>query len=159
MQKIQQKLGASGDPELAKVNARITQALGLYRQAITGAAWGEQETAEYKSLFPDLTNTNKLNTAIIESMTSALDANQRVNLGSFIGQGTYDKIFKPQSQNTPEVAVKNELSDKVKAGLNQGYAATEVVNAALKDPNYAPKIEAARAAGYSDDEIVNYLTQ
>jgi len=33
------KIGTAGDPELAKIGTRITQALQIYRSSVTGAAW------------------------------------------------------------------------------------------------------------------------
>jgi hypothetical protein len=44
-------LGQDYDPKLAQLNAYITSALQPYRASITGAAWGEQEDAEYAKLF------------------------------------------------------------------------------------------------------------
>lgn len=111
MQKIQQKLGSAGTPGAAALNGRITQALQIYRNAITGAAWGDQETAEYKLLFPALTNTAKLNTEIIDSMVKALNANQRITLGSYIGQGTYDKVFQNEKSNLPPEEKLKEFHD------------------------------------------------
>lgn len=43
--------GKDFDPKLAAINAYITSAIQPYRNSITGAAWGDQEDAEYKSLF------------------------------------------------------------------------------------------------------------
>lgn len=105
------KLGTSGNTDLVKIQTRITQALQVYRNAITGAAWGEQETAEYKQLFPSYNNTNDLNQTIIQGMTEALDANQRISLGAYIGQDTYDKIFKPGQIVTAPGGEQIEITD------------------------------------------------
>jgi hypothetical protein len=43
--------GKDYDPKLAKINGHITSAIQPYRNSITGAAWGDQEYAEYQSLF------------------------------------------------------------------------------------------------------------
>lgn len=43
--------GKDFDPNLAKVSAYITSAIQPYRNSVTGAAWGQQEEAEYASLF------------------------------------------------------------------------------------------------------------
>lgn len=43
--------GKDFDPNLAKVNSYITSAIQPYRNSVTGAAWGDQEEAEYASLF------------------------------------------------------------------------------------------------------------
>jgi hypothetical protein len=44
-------VGKDFDPKLAKIEGYITSAIQPYRSVITGAAWGEQEDAEYASLF------------------------------------------------------------------------------------------------------------
>lgn len=43
--------GKDFDPKLAQINGYITAAIQPYRSTITGAAWGDQEDAEYQSLF------------------------------------------------------------------------------------------------------------
>ncbi len=102
LENIAQKIGRTSDPELAKIGTRITQALQIYRNAVTGAAWGEQETGEYKQIFPSYKDTSKLNNAKIDSMLSALDANQRVLLGAYIGQDTYDSVFQVNNATAPD---------------------------------------------------------
>lgn len=43
--------GKDYDPNLAKINQLVTSAIQPYRNSITGAAWGDQEDAEYQNLF------------------------------------------------------------------------------------------------------------
>lgn len=43
--------GKDYDPNLAAISAYITAAIQPYRSSVTGAAWGDQEEAEYQSLF------------------------------------------------------------------------------------------------------------
>lgn len=43
--------GKDYDPKLAAVQSYITAAIQPYRASVTGAAWGEQEEAEYRALF------------------------------------------------------------------------------------------------------------
>lgn len=155
MQNIQQKLGSAGNPELAKINTRITQALQVYRNAITGAAWGTQETDEYKKIFPSISNTNKLNTAVIDSLSDALNANQRVTVGSYIGQGTYDKIFTPQQDTSSTISP--TITTGIKKAITIGYKPVEIINNLLSNPEVGDKIVKARENGYTDDQIINYL--
>jgi len=44
-------VGKDFDPKLAKINGYITSAIQPYRNSVTGAAWGDQEDAEYQQLF------------------------------------------------------------------------------------------------------------
>lgn len=155
MQNIQQKLGSAGNPELAKINTRITQALQVYRNAITGAAWGTQETDEYKKIFPSISNTNKLNTSVIDSLSDALNANQRVTVGSYIGQGTYDKIFTPQQSSSSTISP--TITTGVKKAVTVGYKPVDIINNLLSNPEVGDKIVKARESGYTDDQIINFL--
>ncbi len=43
--------GRDYDPNLAAISSYITAAVQPYRNSVTGAAWGDQEEAEYASLF------------------------------------------------------------------------------------------------------------
>lgn len=104
LQDINQSLGQAGDPDLAAIKTRITQATQKYRNAITGAAWGKQEEKEYKAIFPSLGNTDELNMAIIDAMIPTLQSMERNAIGLFLGgNDIYDEVFldgetQPQSQ-------------------------------------------------------------
>lgn len=43
--------GKDYDPKLAEISSYLTSAVQPYRNSVTGAAWGQQEEAEYASLF------------------------------------------------------------------------------------------------------------
>ena len=114
LQDFQQKLGTAGDPELAAVANKVTLALQIYRNSVTGAAWGEQETAEYKKIFPDYKNTSKLNNALIDSMKSTLNSFQEGTLSAYIGSDTYQQIFKDNIEGTtqtPQAPISQEKQD------------------------------------------------
>lgn len=128
MQKVLTKLGNTTDPELVKIRTQITQSLQQYRNAVTGAAWGVQEDDEYRSIFPDISNTNKLNTAIIDSMVNVLDRNQRIRIGSAVGMSSYDQIFNP---NIPK-ASDDTLSDYYQSSPD---AAAKVDALVAENPN------------------------
>lgn len=94
LQSAAQKIGTAGDPELARIGTKITAALQIYRNSITGAAWGTQETEEYNKIFPSWKNTNKLNGAVIDSMLESLNLFQESTLGAYIGTDAYQQVFK-----------------------------------------------------------------
>jgi len=106
------KIGQTSDPRLAAIKTRIVQATQKYRNAITGAAWGDQETAEYKTLFPSITNTSKLNSTIIDTMIPLLKNNERNAIGLFLGDSdVYDSIFSdPLGLGTGQSSSNNPLS-------------------------------------------------
>lgn len=94
IENLANKIGQTSDPKLSAIKTKVIQATQKYRNAITGAAWGEQETREYKSLFPSISNTSKLNNTIIDTMIPALKNNERNAIGIFLGgSDVYDSIF------------------------------------------------------------------
>lgn len=156
MQKIQQKLGQSGNPEAAKISARITQALQIYRNAITGAAWGTQETGEYETIFPSLTDTNKLNSAKIDAMVEAMNANQRVMLGSYIGQSTYDTVFADKVAS--KEVKRNPINTAISDAKASGYEPEEIIQAIDRNfPQYSVQMNEALLNGYTPEEVIEYI--
>lgn len=97
------KFGTSPDTDLNYIGSRILQSLITYRKAMTGVAFGPQEAADYKRIFPDLTNIDSLNTAKIQSLKDALNANNRATLAFYIGADNYDKLYSdnPSTSNLP----------------------------------------------------------
>lgn len=94
IENLANKIGTTTNPKLAAIKTRIIQATQKYRNAITGAAWGEQEDAEYRSIFPSISNTNKLNQTIIDTMIPLLQNNERNTIGFLLGgSDVYDEIF------------------------------------------------------------------
>lgn len=129
IQQIQNKLGLVGDPEAVKINSMITDGLQAVRSQITGAGWGKQEDAEYKTTNANLMNNNRLNMAIIDSAIATAQRKNDAALGTIIGRDTYNSIFKAPT-------------------------ATATV-----DTSWVPAfITKARAEGKTDDQIETYLT-
>lgn len=112
IENVANKIGQTSDPRLAAIKTRIIQATQKYRNAITGAAWGEQEDSEYKTIFPSITNTNKLNSTIIDTMIPLLRNNERNAIGLFLGgSDVYDSIFNdPLGLGTGQSSSNNPLS-------------------------------------------------
>ncbi len=48
---VANKFGQTTDPEISKIKQYLTAAIQPYRSSVTGAAWGDQEEAEYQALF------------------------------------------------------------------------------------------------------------
>jgi len=112
IENVANKIGQTSDPRLSAIKTRIVQATQKYRNAITGAAWGDQETAEYKTIFPSITNTSELNNTIIDTMIPLLKNNERNAIGLFLGgSDVYDSIFSdPLGLGTGQSGSNNPLS-------------------------------------------------
>ncbi|UPJ35848.1 hypothetical protein IVB45_02210 [Bradyrhizobium sp. 4] len=86
-------VGKDYDPKLAKINQFLTSAIQPYRNSVTGAAWGDQEDAEYQQLFgstkysPTELKQRLLNVKEILKNKSAVGLNTFVNpLGTMDNQ-------------------------------------------------------------------------
>lgn len=86
-------LKRTGNSELAYIANEIAMAIQKYRQDLTGAAFTESEAKEYNSLFPSIGKSPKLNKALIDSLKSQYERNQRKfwerQLG---GSANYEKL-------------------------------------------------------------------
>lgn len=98
---IYQKLGTTNNPDLNYISARMNTALQSYRRSMTGVAFGPQEAAEYKKIFPDLYSVDGLNAAKISALRDSFNAFNRAALSTTMGGGrVYDAIYGP-----PDTAV------------------------------------------------------
>lgn len=97
LQNVTQKLGQSGDENLAKIGVEIANALQTYRRSMTGVAFNDAESKEYKKIFPDITNVDQLNAAKIEALTDVFRTNDKSVLSFYVGSTNYDKIFGPEA--------------------------------------------------------------
>ena len=64
---------------------------------MTGVAFGEMESRDYKKIFPDITNIESLNIAKIQALKDSMNANNRTAIGFYIGPENYDQLFPAQS--------------------------------------------------------------
>jgi hypothetical protein len=90
-EKVINNLGNVTDPALVTLATQIQGNLQVYRNAISGTAYSEQEGRDIRSIFPGIDKSQSLNTAILKGRSllfdSVIDSNYRSVLGS-----TYDKL-------------------------------------------------------------------
>ena len=98
--------GKDFDPKLTEINSNVTAALQPYRNSVTGAAWGEQENAEYNQLF----GSTKYSPAELKNRLTILKEIMKTKtigaLNSYVNpMDTYGNIFNPNQPglqlNTP----------------------------------------------------------
>jgi DNA-binding transcriptional MerR regulator len=135
--------GKDYDPNLAAVSSYITGAIQPYRNSVTGAAWGDQEDAEYASLFGSTkyspTELKSRLTRVKEIMKdkSAQGLNVYVN-----PLDTYANPFVGGSQSPTDFSY---LEDKIRIEGDKAYLSrSEWANVADKDALIAE----AEADGY-----------
>jgi hypothetical protein len=152
------KIGQTTDPKLAAIKARITQATQKYRNAITGAAWGEQETAEYRTIFPSIKNSNKLNAIIIDTMIPLLQNNERNAIGLFLGgSDVYDDIFGQTSDtvSTSQSETPLSLDDAYSLYLQETGATPQTPAPSTPPTTTTPQVRTPSNTGYFS-EIGNF---
>ncbi len=71
--------GGQVDPAMTQLRGLITAAVQPYRSSITGAAWGTQEEAEYKSLFGSVKDTPETLLTKLENLDRIMN-NKRVSI-------------------------------------------------------------------------------
>lgn len=109
------RLGYSSNEDLNYISNRITAELQTYRRAMTGVAFSPQESAQYEALFPNITNSDELNTTQIKALTDALDSNNKAVVGFAIGDANYEKIYGASSTgHLPSSIVADEAAAQTK---------------------------------------------
>lgn len=96
-------VGKDFDPKLAAINAHIVSAIQPYRNSVTGAAWGQQEDAEYAQLFGSTKySPAELRQRLVQTK-EMLKSKSAEGLNSFVNPlGYYDNPFSVGTL-TPEV--------------------------------------------------------
>lgn len=90
-EKVVNKLGQVVDPRLVTLSTQIQGNIQVYRNAISGTAYSEQEGRDITSIFPGINKSQELNSAILKGrqtlFQSVIDATYRTALGS-----AYDEL-------------------------------------------------------------------
>jgi len=82
---IARKAGTTTNPQLAALQTKIRLAVQAYRSAVSGAAFTESELREYNDVFPQINRTFTLNSAVIDSLIPAFEANNSSFYSNFYG--------------------------------------------------------------------------
>lgn len=90
---IADRLGVITDEKLVKIATKIQSTLMNYRRSLTGAAFGEYETAEYEKLFPSTKGSVELNDAKIDALIAQLRADSQATYEFRLGTQGYNAIF------------------------------------------------------------------
>ena len=93
LESIAQKVGRTSDPKLASIGNEIQTAIQNYRKAISGAAFTESESKEYKAIFPSLFSGSELNSAKIEGAINAIGSNRETFYRNAMGASNYDAVY------------------------------------------------------------------
>jgi len=110
-QQIKQKLGDTGDPELAKLGVRIANMIQTYRRSMSGVAFSVPESVEYVSMFPSVAKEtlgsdadalqDGLNMALIDGLQENMNFLTDQFYSQAMGEANYDTIFKGVNPPSP----------------------------------------------------------
>lgn len=73
-EKVINNLGQVNDPKLVDLATQIQSSLQVYRNAVSGTAYSEQEGKDIASIFPGINKSEGLNNAILKGRMKAFDA-------------------------------------------------------------------------------------
>ena len=99
-EQVANKIWKTTNPELKKLATQINVAIQKYRQAISWAAFSEQEAAEYAAIFPSTKNDKTLNTALIEWTLDTMLQNLNSSYASILWTDTYTSLLQAYQSTT-----------------------------------------------------------
>ena len=99
-EQVANKIWKTTNPELKKLATQINVAIQKYRQAISWAAFSEQEAAEYAAIFPSTKNSKELNTALIEWTLDTMLQNLNSSYAGILWTDTYTSLLQAYQSTT-----------------------------------------------------------
>jgi len=167
-----QKLGSTGNPELAYIGTQIATSIIAYRSSVSGAAFTESEAKQYESLFPSTKKSFALNEANIRSLRDVFNANQKTVFRSVIGDRNYDELMTQASpydayassvqQMSPEQLYAAQIASGIKTQPQQSQpkkATTVAKTISYANPVNAITSAAVNLGARAAAPIVNYVAQ
>jgi hypothetical protein len=133
IEKVINNLGTVKDKKLVSIATEIASSLQVYRNAISGTAYSEQEGKDILSVFPGINKTEGLNRAIIDGRIKAIDTivdgTYRNTLGS-----VYDKLKEATTPIDYEDAI-TKFNDDPNTPDDQAAKVQEL----LRTPGWTPE--------------------
>lgn len=128
-EKVINKLGEVNDPKLVDLATQIQAQLQIYRNAVSGTAYSAQEGADINTIFPGINKSKGLNDAILKGRESAFNSTIDSTYRATLGS-SYDSLKKGEASGQPPTTTQSGKSFDV---------------------------DGAKAAGYTDADIYEYL--
>lgn len=93
-EQVANKIGKVRNAEARTIATKIQRVIQSYRQDVSGAAFTESESVEYRSIFPSISNTSALNSAKIKGLRSVWETEVDDFFEKSMGSDAYTQIFK-----------------------------------------------------------------
>jgi hypothetical protein len=118
-EKILQKIGKTGDANLARIGNEIQTAIIAYRNAVSGAAFTESEMKQYDAVFPSTKKEYTLNSSLIASLKSSFNTQQEALLATVLGgRENYNALFGQQPSSNPTQSTQPQNAGTTSSGLS-----------------------------------------
>lgn len=101
-EEVQGKLGMVANPQLRQIITKINTAIYNYRKDMSGVAFPDKETRDYKRIFPGGGKTKELNMATIKGLKDIFSGDVKYFYKRAMGSDNYKALFeesKAQSQS------------------------------------------------------------
>lgn len=102
-EQVANKIWKTTNPKLKQLATQINVAIQKYRQAISWAAFSEQEAAEYAAIFPSTKNDKALNIALIDWTLDTMLQNLNSSYASILGTDTYTSLLQAYQTTTGDI--------------------------------------------------------
>ena len=99
-EKMLSKVGEVGEPELRKVATKIAAGIQKYRRAMSGVAFSEPESREYKQMFPSIDKVDEFNTSVIKGLRETMQGDFDFFMSNAMGSAPYQAIFQSKGDTT-----------------------------------------------------------
>lgn len=118
-EEVQGKLGEVANPQLRQLITKINTAIYNYRKDMSGVAFPDKETRDYKRIFPGGGKTKELNMANINGLKNVFSGDVEYFYKRSMGSDNYNKLFgeEPQSTQTQAqdmVKIRNKKTGEMK---------------------------------------------
>ena len=92
-EEVKGKIGTVGNPEIRKLITKINTTIYNYRKEMSGVAFPDKETADYKRIFPGGNKTKELNKANINALREVFGGDIEYFYKRTMGRNNYQELF------------------------------------------------------------------
>lgn len=99
-EQIANKIGKVSDPQVRQLATKVMLAVQNYRRSMSGVAFPEAETKEYREVFPGIGKDAGFNAANIGALKDVFGGDLDNFYSMSMGENNYKKLFKEKSGDT-----------------------------------------------------------
>jgi len=96
-EEVRGRIGTVGNPELRKIITKINTTIYNYRKDMSGVAFPDKETRDYKRIFPGGDKTKDLNKANINALRDVFGGDVKYFYEMTMGKNNYQGLFRKKT--------------------------------------------------------------